>query len=590
MHVMPWPLTAGGAQRFFVDLASSQTAYADVHAICPEGGDFWNAMLAGVTVHAIAREASGVALLEVIAPDLVHHHHPSGGWLLAAARRTGAAILGTQHRWRENVDPTRAAEVLPICGPGPGVIRHGVDLEEYRPSPPAPLPPGGRGESGTGSSRLTLLPLDGRGVAEGRGEGSIGIVGRLSPEKIPMSFIDALARRAATGAMRGATWRFVGRGIDRPEARVLERRLVAIPGVEIAGDVPPDAMPGAYRELAVLVVPSVHESVSYAAIEAMACGVPVVARAVEGLPETIGDADLLAETDDALIDAALALRADTKLRETLVRRGRERAERLFDVRRMRIAYERTAVRLTCGVVRAGDPDLDVSVVIPVWNTRGEWLRECVESVASQAGARFEIVLVDDGTDADGTLAELAAWEGAANVRVIRRSANGGVGPALNDGIRVARADLIARIDGDDVMPAGRLARQVAIMRERPGLTLVAGQMIVCDERGREIARPVRRFDTSRFIGAQDFAIAHPTVCVRRAAVLRLGGYIAGHAEDFDLWCRLHLAGARMEVAPDVWAYYRHHPDQQTAKREHGECARELRRQWAARAGEFTPAI
>lgn len=97
---------------------------------------------------------------------------------------------------------------------------------------------------------------------------------------------------------------------------------------------------------------------------------------------------------------------------------------------------------------------------------------------------------------------------------------------------------------------------------------------------------MRRFDASRFIGAQDFAIAHPTVCVRRAAVLRLGGYIGGHAEDFDLWCRLHLAGARMEVAPDVWAFYRHHPDQQTASRAHGDRARELRRQWAARAGEF----
>ncbi len=146
VHVMPWPLTAGGAQRFFVDLATAQAAYADVHAICPEGGNFWDSLLAGVTIHAIARDASGAVLLNELAPDLVHHHHPSGGWLLDAARRTGAAILGTQHRWRENVDPARAAEVTPVCGPGPGVIRHGVDLEAYRPaprlerpSPPAPI-------------------------------------------------------------------------------------------------------------------------------------------------------------------------------------------------------------------------------------------------------------------------------------------------------------------------------------------------------------------------------------------------------------------------------------------------------------------
>lgn len=42
----------------------------------------------------------------------------------------------------------------------------------------------------------------------------------------------------------------------------------------------------------------------------------------------------------------------------------------------------------------------------------------------------------------------------------------------------------------------------------------------------------------------------------------------------------------MEVTRDVWAYYRHHAAQQTARRDHAERARELRRHWAARGREF----
>ena len=69
-----------------------------------------------------------------------------------------------------------------------------------------------------------------------------------------------------------------------------------------------------YGQLDALLVPSSTESVSYAALEAMASGLPVVARNVDGLPYTLGSAGIL-HTDDQMIDALQ--RDDPWLRQQL---------------------------------------------------------------------------------------------------------------------------------------------------------------------------------------------------------------------------------------------------------------------------------
>ncbi|MBC7315689.1 MAG: glycosyltransferase, partial [Chloroflexi bacterium] len=75
------------------------------------------------------------------------------------------------------------------------------------------------------------------------------------------------------------------------------------------------------------VFPSWYEGFGLPALEAMACGAPVIASNTSSLPEVVGDAALLinpAEVED-LAQAMVRLYDDEALRKDLSRRGRERA-------------------------------------------------------------------------------------------------------------------------------------------------------------------------------------------------------------------------------------------------------------------------
>ena len=100
---------------------------------------------------------------------------------------------------------------------------------------------------------------------------------------------------------------------------------------------------------------------------------------------------------------------------------------------------------------------DVSVVIPAYNPRAEWLDEAIRSAVDQVPPPLEVLVVDDGSrvpvEYDHPL-----------VRVIRQ-VNAGVAGARNTGLREARGAYVAILDQDDYWLSGKLAAQVEAMRE-----------------------------------------------------------------------------------------------------------------------------
>ncbi len=163
-------------------------------------------------------------------------------------------------------------------------------------------------------------------------------VGNIKPHKNLPAAVRAFARfrRAA-----GQEWRLVivgSRGVDYELRRSIEIAGVR-EAVRFLGFIPTNFLPAVYGLAAVFVFPSLYEGFGLPPLEAMAAGTPVVASDRSSLPEVLGDAALLVDPSDevAMAEAMERACADGELRETLIRRGRERVGR-FSWRR---AVERT---------------------------------------------------------------------------------------------------------------------------------------------------------------------------------------------------------------------------------------------------------
>ncbi|KAG5181482.1 hypothetical protein JKP88DRAFT_321170 [Tribonema minus] len=163
----------------------------------------------------------------------------------------------------------------------------------------------------------------------------------------------------------------------------------------------------------------------------------------------------------------------------------------------------------------------------------------VSCIRAQTLARWELIIVDDGST-DGSLSAVAGLISSdSRIHVVRSARREGVAAALMRGMRRATCDLIARMDADDVALPQRLARQCSSS--------------ACTSDGTDDISPslhVQRFiqhpsDPAVLKWSLLFSccVTHPTVVFRRSAVLAAGGYRPGDepAEDYALWLRVAYA-------------------------------------------------
>ncbi|HSR25079.1 MAG TPA: glycosyltransferase family 1 protein, partial [Candidatus Eisenbacteria bacterium] len=144
---------------------------------------------------------------------------------------------------------------------------------------------------------------------------------------VPLKGLDPLLRAfAMLRGRRPAELVVVGRPrAGGPIPRLLDE-LQLNGSVRFVSGVPDEKLVALYAEAEAAVVPSLYEGFSLPAVEAMACGLPLVATTAGALPEVVGDAALLVPPGDpcALADELTALLADAGLRRRLGERGRER--------------------------------------------------------------------------------------------------------------------------------------------------------------------------------------------------------------------------------------------------------------------------
>lgn len=174
----------------------------------------------------------------------------------------------------------------------------------------------------------------------------------------------------------------------------------------------------------------------------------------------------------------------------------------------------------------------VSVIIPVYN-RASIVKKSILSIINQKYPNCEIIVVDDGST--DCLADTIREIGSSLIRFYQLSHNHGQSYARNVGISMARGDLIAFQDSDDIWSENRMLSQVRMMQ---GYDFSFGKF----ERNGNVY-PTLPFDADNLYQSILSAplIGTPTLFCRKAALIELGGFNEKYRcfEDYDL--SLHLS-------------------------------------------------
>lgn len=208
----------------------------------------------------------------------------------------------------------------------------------------------------------------------------------------------------------------------------------------------------------------------------------------------------------------------------------------------------------------------VSLLIPCYNV-ARTLSQTLESIVCQTRQDFEVILVDDGSS-DDTPNLLREWARRDERMQIYTQPHTGIISALNLGLKHCRADYIARMDCDDLAHPQRLQCQVGYLEANPDVALVSCLVEgYPPEQVREGFRVyiewlnslVEDEDIRREIFVES-PFAHPSVMLRKTWLEKVGGYQEhGWAEDYDLWLRMYLNGARFAKLNRVLLSWRESP-------------------------------
>lgn len=190
-----------------------------------------------------------------------------------------------------------------------------------------------------------------------------------------------------------------------------------------------------------------------------------------------------------------------------------------------------------------------SVLMSVYHKeKPEYLKQAIASIQAQTLPTDDFVLVCDGPLNDALDAVIAKkqQEMGKTLNVVRLAKNGGLGNALNEGIKHCKNELVARMDSDDIAYQDRCEKQIAVFYKHPEVSICSG--IVEEFTSTPDVVDAKRVPLEAHEEIVEFAkkrnpFNHPCVMYKKSAVEAVGSYQDFYLlEDYYLWLRMLMAG------------------------------------------------
>ncbi|WP_281883852.1 glycosyltransferase [Agromyces rhizosphaerae] len=449
-------------------------------------------------------------------------------WLERWALRTASGISAC------NAEAARIVQEKGFAGRA-RVIPLGVDLDRFRRAEGQADAPG-RTAAATGDDAPII----------------VGFLGRLVPEKGLGVLLEAAAREPRLHLRIGGSGPMAADLAERAGPGDLAER------VELVGPVDPDDVVDFYAGLDAVTMPSLPtpswtEQFGRVAVEAMACGVPVVSSDAGALPDVVGGAGLVVPAGDA---AALA--------DALVEAAGPRGDELRAAGAVRAAE--------CGWDAVGRDYLDlyrsilheasaapappVEVIVVAYGST-ELLRRALEPVAG-----LPATVVDNSS-----LPEIARLCDELGVRYLDPGRNGGFAAGVNAALAdrlVPGADVLL-LNPDAVVSAADVAALQAALRADEDLASVGPVQVDPNGRAARVEWPfpspgrtwLEALGLGRLADGPRFVIGS-VLLLRAEALYQVGGLDERfflYAEETDWAFRAHRLGWRHAAVPEVRALH-----------------------------------
>lgn len=326
--------------------------------------------------------------------------------------------------------------------------------------------------------------------------------------------------------------------------------------VEVIGLLPPDQMHQAVCNAGVYLSTALESGgPSFGVLEALACGVPVLAWRDGGTAESIThlETGYLAEPYD-MDDLVYGLAYCQQHRARLATAARQAVLDRYTwdkvIPEYLAAYE--------AAIHEHTHPVEVSVIVPCHNL-GKFLPACLDSVIKQTSSDWEVVVIDDAsTDNSWEIAQQYAAQHP-NIRAYKNDVNLHVSDTRNRAARLARGAYILPLDADDRLAPDAVALLAGVLNKDRSTQIAAGRLLVCDEgnltQGYYGGWPNNSDYNLQVTGYNRLPYAS---MYRRKVWQNIGGYrrrIRTGIEDADFWTRALSYGYRAQIIDDFTLYY-----------------------------------
>lgn len=198
----------------------------------------------------------------------------------------------------------------------------------------------------------------------------------------------------------------------------------------------------------------------------------------------------------------------------------------------------------------------ISVLMPVYKTKEEYLKPAIESILSQTYTDFEFIILDDCPQ-DTKCEKIIKSYNDKRIRYYRNDKNLGISGARNKLLDLACGEYLAIMDHDDISLSDRFSKQVKFLDENPQYGVVGSWHGFVD-RDEIYKRPITNHQIKSMLKNSISCPLHHPTCMLRKSILTDNyiGYESSFspAEDYVLWLRLSKVTKMYNLPENLFLY------------------------------------